>query len=83
MKGKCSDVGKSKGASKKCYGQINTGLVGPDGVFFITAFDHADGPPYPETVLGVDLTTGEVVWERAHGGGNLVDLQWVPKGGTP
>ena len=83
VKGKCGETGKSKGATKKCYDQINTGFVGPDGIFFVTAFDHADGPPYPETVLGVDVSgDGEVVWEQPPmdaGGGNLIDMVWVPK----
>lgn len=74
--GKCSKPGKSKGAAAKCYGQINDGFIG-DGVFFVTAF--ADGPP--EIVLGVDLQTGEVVFEQGPidaKGGNLVDMAWAP-----
>ena len=57
--GKCSKPGTSKGAAKECYGQINSGFIG-DGVFFITAF--SGGPP--EVVLGVDLKSGEVVFEQ-------------------
>ena len=54
VSGKCSKPGASKGAARRCYGQINDGFIG-DGVFFVTAF--AGGPP--EIVLGVDLQTGE------------------------
>eukprot|EP01051_Picozoa_sp_SAG22_P023943 SAG22_NODE_6407_length_860_cov_1.482260_2_plen_151_part_01 len=68
--GGCKKPGRSKGAAKKCYSQLNDGLVGQDGVFFVTAFDA--GPP--ETVLGVDLATGVVVFEQGPSdsvGGNL------------
>ena len=84
VKGSCSRPGTSKGAAKKCYDQINTGFVGPDDIFFITAFDHHDGPPYPETVLGVNVAgKGRVVWEQPPmdtKGGNLIDIVWVPEG---
>ena len=39
VSGSCKAPGTSKGAAKKCYGQLNDGFVG-DGVFFVTAFDH-------------------------------------------
>jgi hypothetical protein len=59
VSGKCSTPGTSKGAARGCYGQLNDGFIG-DGVFFTTAF--AAGPP--EVVLGVDLKTGQVVFEQ-------------------
>ena len=46
-------------------------------MFFVTAF--AGGPP--EIVLGVDLQSGEVVFEQGPAdakGGNLIDMAWVP-----
>lgn len=76
ISGKCSNPGKSKGSSSRCYSQINDGFIG-DGVFFVTAF--AGGPP--EIVLGVDLQSGEVVFEQGPAdakGGNLIDMAWVP-----
>lgn len=76
VSGRCSKPGTSKGAAAKCYGQINDGFIG-DGVFFVTAF--AGGPP--ETVLGVDLQSGAVVFEQGPTdakGGNLIDMAWVP-----
>lgn len=46
------------------------------GIYWLTAF--AGGPP--EAILGVDLATGAVVVERrpSNGGGNVIDMAWVP-----
>ena len=46
-------------------------------MYWLTAF--SGGPP--ETVLGVDLSTGSVVFEQApaNHGGNLIDMAWVPQ----
>ena len=76
VSGKCSQPGTSPGAAKGCYGQLNDGFAA-DGVYWITAF-HA-GPP--EVVLGVELSTGHVVFEQPpnNGGGNLVDMAYIPQ----
>jgi hypothetical protein len=73
---KCAP-GTSPGAAKKCYDQLNNAFFA-NGQFFITAFSHVGTKSVPETVLGVNVSTGAVTLEHPHRNGNMVDMAWTP-----
>ena len=70
-------AGTSSGAAKKCYDQLNNAFFA-NAQFFITAFSHVGTKSVPETVLGVNVTTGAVTLEHQHNNGNMVDMAWTP-----
>ena len=68
--------GRSAGAAKRCYRQLNNAFIAA-GTFFISAF-AAGAPPGTESIVGVDVRSGQVVLEHEHEGGNLIDMAWAP-----
>jgi hypothetical protein len=72
---KCT-AGTSAGAAKQCYDQLNNAFFA-NGQFFITGFSHVGVKNVPETVIGVNVTTGAVTLEHAHHNGNMVDMAWT------
>ena len=73
---RCS-AGTSSGAARKCYDQLNNAFFA-NGQFFITAFSHVGKQSVPESVLGVNVSTGAVTLEHPHQNGNMVDMAWTP-----
>ena len=53
--------------------QLNNAFFA-NGTFFITAFSHVGTQNVPETVLGVDVTTGAVTLEHAHKNLSLIHI---------